>query len=151
MQRPGGVTFIAVLDFIGGAIFAVCALIAFAGGSFIASLISAANQGAAGAGSTIAAGVGIFIGVVLMAFAALAIVTGLGLLKLRGWGRIIQLVLTIILLLLSIKNFFSVGMHVPTTSLVVEIAFLVYYAWVVWYLFTPGVKAAFAGQPPAAA
>ena len=151
MQRPTGVTVIAVLDFIGGAFCAIGGLIAFAGGSFIASLISTANGGVGGAGSGIAAGIGAIIGVVLLAFAALAIITGIGLIKLKGWGRIIQLVLTVLGLLGSIRNFAYGGLHAGTSPLVFQIVFLAYYIWVLWYMFTPAVKQAFSGQPPAAA
>jgi hypothetical protein len=150
MQRPGGVTFIAVLDFIGGALCAIGGLFAFAGGSFIASLITAANQGAAGAGSGVAAGIGAIVAVVFLLVAALAIITAIGLLKLKGWGRIIQLVLSALGLLGSIRNFAYGGLHAGGAALVIQIVFLVYYVWSIWYLLTPAVKAAFAGQPAGA-
>jgi hypothetical protein len=150
MQRPGGVTFIAVLDIIGGALCAIVGLLAFAGGSFIASLISAANQGAAGAGSGIAAGIGAIVGVIFLIAAALAIITAIGLMKRKGWGRIIQLVLSALGLLGSVRNFAAGGLHAGGMALGIQLVFLVYYIWTIWYLLTPGVKAAFAGQQPAA-
>jgi hypothetical protein len=150
MQRPGGVTFIAVLDFIGGALCAIGGLFAFAGGSFIASMIAAANQGST-TGSGLAAGIGAFIGVIFLVFAALAIITALGLLKLKGWARIIQLVLSVLGLLGSLRNFAYGGLHAGGGALVFQLVFLVYYIWVIWYLLSASVKAAFAGQPPAAA
>ncbi len=66
MQRPTGVTIIAVLDFIGAASLLILGLLAFAGGSLIAGFINAAaaQSGTAGAApaSGLAAGIGIFIG-----------------------------------------------------------------------------------------
>jgi hypothetical protein len=145
MQRPTGVTVIAVLDFIGGALCAILGLLAFAGGSMLSSIFS---QAGAGAGSGIMAGIGAIIGVVFLAIAALVIIAGVGLLKLKGWGRIIQIILAVLGVIGGIKNFATGGLSVGGTSLVIEIAQFAYIVWVLWYMFTPGVKQAFAGQPP---
>ncbi|HEV3221044.1 MAG TPA: hypothetical protein VGZ48_14855 [Candidatus Acidoferrales bacterium] len=144
MQRPAGVTVIAVLDFIGGAFCALFGLLAFAGGSFLSGWLATAN---AGVGSGVAAGIGAVIGVVFLAIGALAIITGIGLLKLKGWGRVIELVLAALGVLGSIKTFATGGLHAGGTALVIQIIELAYFVWVLWYLFTPAVKAAFAGQP----
>jgi uncharacterized membrane protein (DUF2068 family) len=145
MQRPTGVTVIAVLDFIGGALCALLALLAFAGGSMISSILS---QAGASTGGGIAGGLVAIVGVVILAIAALVIITGIGLIKLKGWGRIIQIVLAALGVLGQIKSFTG-GLSGAQYTLPVII--LAYDVWVIWYLLTPGVKAAFAGQPPAAA
>ncbi len=143
MQRPAGITVIVVLDFIGGAFCALIALLAFAGGSMIASFLS---QAGAGMGSGIAGGVVMFAGVVLLAVAALVIITAVGLLKLKGWARIIQLVLTALGLLNSVRGFAS-GFHMQGSAMAVTIVVIAYDVWVLWYMFTPGVKQAFSGPP----
>lgn len=136
------------MDFIFGALAAIAGLIVFAGGSLLSSMFSAANSGV---GSGIAAGIGAILGVICLAFAALLIITGIGLLKLRGWGRIIAIVLSVLGVLNSIRGFAGGGLHMGGSALVFQLVFLVYYVWSIWYLLTPGVKAAFAGQPAVAA
>jgi hypothetical protein len=146
MQRPAGVIVIAVLDFIGGAVCVLFGLLSFVGGSFIAGLFAAAN---AGAGSGLAAGIGAIIGVVFLGFAALAVITGIGLLKLKGWGRILEIILALLGLLGAARGIAGGALHTGGSSLVIMIVEIAYLIWVVWYMFTPGVKAAFSGQQSA--
>jgi uncharacterized membrane protein (DUF2068 family) len=112
-------------------------------------LITAANGGAANAGSGLAAGIAAIIGVVLLAFAAISIITGIGLLKLKGWGRILEIILAALGLIGVVKSLAGGALHAGTTSLVIIFIELAYFVWVLWYMFTPGVKAAFSGQPSA--
>jgi hypothetical protein len=141
MQRPAGVTVIAVLDFIGAGLCVLGALGGFLGGSLIAALISRTNPSMA---SSIAAGIGIVLGVIFLFFATIAAVTGFGMIKLQNWGRIIQLVLTILSILGSLRNVMVMGMHGP--GFLFPGIFFCYDIWVVWYLFQPDVKAAFGQQ-----
>src|SRR5579863_7384417 len=148
MQRPGGVTFIAVLDFIGAAFCIIFGLLAFAGGSLIASFFSAAATANGATGTAPAAGlmagIGIFIGAIFIALSILVIFVALGLLKLKNWARVTSIVLAVLGLLGSIRNL-ATGFH--GSAMVMTIVFLAYYIWVVWYLLQPNVKAAF-GQTP---
>jgi len=145
MQRPAGVTAIAVIDIIIGALCLILALLAFAGGSFLSGLFASAG---AGAGSGIMAGIGAIIGIVILVFAAVFILAGVGLIKVAGWGRILHVIIAVLGILGAVRSFVG-GMG--GSSLVLNIVFLVYYAWSIWYLFSPGVKGAFGGQPPAQA
>jgi hypothetical protein len=144
MQRPTGVTIIAVLDFIGAALCVILGLLMFAGGAMLGSLFSAAAtaNGANGAApvSGFMAGIGIFIGAIFIFFAVLAIFVALGLLKLKNWARITSIVLSALGLLGSIRNL-ALGFH--GSGMVMTIIFLAYYIWVIWYLLQPNVKAAF--------
>jgi hypothetical protein len=142
MQRPAGVTVIAVLDFIGGAFCVIFGLLAFVGGSFISGMFSAANAGPA---SGLAAGIGAIIGAVFLVFAAIAVITGIGLLKLKGWGRILEIILAVLGLIGVIKAIAGGALHAGSTSLAILIVEIAYFIWVLWYMFTPGVKAAFSG------
>lgn len=144
MQRPGGVTVIAVLDFIGAAFCVIGGLLMFAGGSILASFFSAAaNANGANGTAPVAgfmAGIGIFLGAIFIAVAIFVIFVALGLLKLKNWARITTIVLSALGLLGSIRNL-AVGFH--GSGMVMTIVFLAYYIWVIWYMLQPNVKAAF--------
>jgi uncharacterized membrane protein (DUF2068 family) len=139
MQRPGGVTLIAVLDFIFAGLCVILALLFFAGGSFLSSFFSAA--GAEGGG--LLGGAVAVIGVVFLLIAGLLLATGIGLLKLAAWARILAIVLAAIHLLLTIKGLVSGMQMMTSTSWAVTILFLAYDAWVIWYLLQAKVKQAF--------
>jgi hypothetical protein len=150
MQRPAGVTVIAVLDFIGAAFCVIGGLLMFAGGAMLGSLFGAAAtaNGAPGAAPAagLFAGIGIFAGVIALAFAALAVFVALGLLKLKNWARMTTIVLSALGLLLSIPGLLNGFRGGP---IVMTIIVLAYYIWTIWYMLQPNVKAAF-GQPATA-
>src|SRR5580693_5057648 len=108
MQRPTGVTIIAVLDFIGAAGLLILGLLAFACGSLLAGFFNAAATANGGTGaapaSGLAAGIGIFIGAIFLAFAIFAIFVAIGLLKLKNWARVTTIVLSVLGLLGSLRN-----------------------------------------------
>ncbi len=150
MQRPGGVTVIAVLDFIGAGFCVIAALLMFMGGSILASLMGAAATANGAAGAAPAAGImasiGIVAGVIVLCFGALAVFVALGLLKLKNWARITTIVLSALGLLSSLRNLIA-AFH--GGGMVVTIIILAYHIWVIWYMLQPNVKAAF-GQTAAA-
>jgi hypothetical protein len=149
MQRPTGVTVIAVLDFIGAGFCVIAALLMFMGGSMLASFFgAAAANGATGAAPAagIMASIGIIAGVIVLCFGALAVFVALGLLKLKNWARITTIVLAALGLLSSLRNLIA-AFH--GGGMVVTIIILAYYIWVIWYMLQPNVKAAF-GQTAAA-
>src|ERR1017187_7043961 len=163
MQRPTGVTIIAVLDFIGAAACAILALLMFAGGAMLGSLFNAAANAngapGAGMGASFMAGIGIFGGVVFLFFAALAIFVAIrvlqlnnsapsvtidlfaiGLLNRKHWARIVTIVLPPLGLLSTLSRFvhgFAGG------GMVMTIIVLAYYIWAIWYMLQPNVKQAF--------
>ncbi|HEY4837215.1 MAG TPA: hypothetical protein VIH72_01320 [Candidatus Acidoferrales bacterium] len=150
MQRPTGVTVIAVLDFIGAGFAVIGALLMFMGGSILASFFSAAATANGATGTAPAAGImasiGIIAGVIVLCFAILAIFIAMGLLKLKNWARITTIVLSALGLLSTLSRFlhgFAGG------GMVVTIIVLAYYIWVIWYMLQPNVKAAF-GETAAA-
>jgi hypothetical protein len=150
MQRPTGVTVIAVLDFIGAAFCVIGGLLMFMGGAMLGSFFSAAAtaNGATGAAPAAGfmAGIGAALGVVFLLFAVFAIFVAMGLLKLKNWARITTIVLSGLGLLSTLSRFlhgFAGG------GMVMTIIVLAYYIWVIWYMLQPNVKAAF-GQPATA-
>nr|HEV7953790.1 hypothetical protein [Candidatus Acidoferrales bacterium] len=149
MQRPTGVTIIAVLDFIGAAGLLILGLLTFAGGSFIAGLFSAAATANGATTATPAAGwmagIGIFLGAIFLAFAIFFIFVAIGLLKLKNWARITTIVLSALGLLTNLNGFrggMAGGIAGPIVGLAINIL-------IIWYMLQPNVKTAF-GQTAAA-
>ncbi len=144
MERPAGVTVIAVLDFIGAGFGLIGALLMFMGGSILASLFSAAATANGATGTAPAAGImasiGIIAGVIILCFVVLAIFIAMGLLKLKNWARIATIVLSALGLLGSVRN---IVMAFHGSGMVVTIVILAYYIWVIWYMLQPNVKVAF--------
>ena len=95
MERPTGVTILAVVAFIFGAAFALGALGMFLGGAVLSRM---GNSGGLG----MLAGVGgAILGVVCLGFAAVYIVDAMGLLKVANWARILTIILVGLSLLRS--------------------------------------------------
>lgn len=138
MQRPTGITIIAVLAFLGAGFLLLLALLSLVGGALFSSLSSSRLGALAGIGAVVLA-------VFLLICAAVDVVVGVGLWKLQNWARIITIVLIGIGLLGSVLSIFS-PFHVHVFFVVFLIRRLVLaaiYAWILWYLFQPSVKQAF--------
>src|SRR5947208_17028153 len=89
MNRPVGVTILAILCFIGTALCVIGGIGVMAGGGFIANLINqSGGQGSAGAGGLLA-GLGAAVGVILLIFGAVYAVVGWGLWKLMEGACIV--------------------------------------------------------------
>jgi len=141
MQRPTGVTVIAVLDFVGAGLVVLLACGAFLGGAMISTMaVQHPRMGMLmGAGAAIA-------GIFLLGFAALGVVTGVGLLKLQNWARILTIVLTAIGLLGSVMGVVNpfTRMHMfPFFFMTREVLSAAIEVWILVYLFRPNVKQAF--------
>ena len=149
MGRPTGVTVIAILDFIGAALFLLCGIAMIIGGGFMATMLSQ-GQGSAGAAG-IFAGLGAVMGFGFLVGAAIYIALGIGLWKLKGWARITTIVLTgigaafqLLGLLMSLTHFALGNFLFTAVVLAIE-------AFIIWYLLKPEVKAAFQPRPMASA
>lgn len=138
MQRPSGVTLIAVLDFIGAT---GCLIGALAFGAVTGLVASNGNPNsplarAAGIGG--AAGAAMFL-----LFAAISIAIGVGLLKLRNWARLVSIFFAVLGVVLIVVGFVLTLAHVNAFSIVIDILFLALDGWIVWYLLSARVKQAF--------
>jgi len=140
MERPAGVTIIAVLGIIGGAVLAVIGLILCTGGALFSGMAQRPLGIMIGAGSAV-------VGVILLGIAALYIVTAVGLLKLQDWARILAIVLTAAGLLLSGLGMFDVFRHQHVLFFfgvfVRHVVVIAIDVWILVYLFQPKVKQAF--------
>jgi len=139
MERPTGVTILAVLYFIGTAILAICGLFFFVlGGSMLSGM---AQSG--GPWSTILAAGGAVVGALFLVFALLQLALGIGFIKLQNWARVVAIVLTGIAVLFGAIGMLSLLAHVMVFALVVRVITLAIQIWILVYLFKPHVKQAF--------
>ena len=148
MQRPTGVTVLAVLDFIGAAFWLLMAVGGFVGATFLGAIISQAmsrSDGAVGAG--IGAAIGVVIGIFGLIFGAIAVLMGWGMWSLKEWARILQIVFAgigacfdALALLIALAHFRILGMMWDLVWLAVNI-------FIIYYLIQPQVKVAFAPRP----
>lgn len=138
MERPTGVTILAVLCFLG----AVCALLAglmfFVGGSLLSGMAHSA-----GPGSALLAMGGAVIGVICLFFAVLYFAVGLGLIKLQNWARVTAIILAAIGIIFGLFGLLGQAMHLMIFSLIFQLIFLAIYVWILIYLLKPHVKQAF--------
>jgi hypothetical protein len=145
MVRPNGVTFLAILTFIGAGFLTLAALLMFVGGALLSNLSSYPQFG------TLAGVGGAVIGVLLLGIAALYAILGVGLWKLQNWARILAIVLAALGLLGSIVSLLNPFAHAHFFFFVFLIRRLVGAAievWVLFYLFQPHVKQAFGAPSP---
>jgi|SRR5580704_11686501 hypothetical protein len=140
MQRPTGITILGVLCYIGAALCLLGGILGFAGGAMIASLVHTAG---AGLPAGIAGAIGGIIGGVFILLAVLYGLTGYGLMALKNWGRIILIVLMILGLLGALFALLGVFQGFAMSALIMVLIRLAINVWILWYLFTPNVKAAF--------
>jgi hypothetical protein len=137
MERPTGVTILAVLCFIGAGFCVLGALVFVFGGTMLSSL------GAAGGGGAFLAGLGMAAAVIFLAIAALYVATGVGLIKLKNWGRILTIVLVALSLLSSARNLLGAFSHFSFVLVIWPAIFAAIDVWILVYLFKPHVKQAF--------
>ncbi len=150
MERPTGVTVLAVLQFIGAAFCVLAGLAFFFGGTFIGALAGSAAGG--GQGGATGAGLGMLIGavggVMFLIFAALYGVVGWGMWTLKNWARIVSLVLAAIGAVVQIPGVFVSLLHFRIGSMLWSIIWIGVNGLIIWYLLQPQVKLAFDGQQP---
>jgi len=147
MGRPVGVTILAILNFIGAAFCVLGGIAMILGGGFIATMLSQ-GQGSAGAAG-ILAGLGAAAGVFIIIIGGVSALLGYGLWKVKGWARIVSIVLWAINGVFQLLGILGTLAHFNLFALVWGAFWIAVDAFVIWYLLKPEVKAAF--QPAAQA
>jgi hypothetical protein len=137
MERPTGVTILAVLGFIGAGMLVLAAILMFIGGAILSNMASYpmfAMLGGIG---------GAIVGVVFLGFAALYVVTALGLLKLQNWARVLVIVLLGIGVCFYALGLLGALIHFRIFLLIWRAIFAAIDIWIILYLLKPQVKQAF--------
>ncbi|HXJ05718.1 MAG TPA: hypothetical protein VNH65_11495 [Candidatus Acidoferrum sp.] len=138
MERPTGVTILAVLYFIGAAFLGLCGILFIVGGSMLSGL---AHGG--GPGSALFAMGGAVVGGMFLVIAVLDLAIGIGFIKLQNWARIVAIILIGIGVLFGLIGLLSMFVHLMIFALVFRVIFLAIEIWILVYLFKPHVKQAF--------
>jgi len=131
MNRPQGVTVIAVLYFLGAAFFGCLGLAFLLGGGMMATAIARHT----GISAAVIGGLGIVGFVVMLCLAAVDVLVGWGLLNLKEWARIVALVFAALGLLFGFFGLFRFNFF--------SLIRLAIHGWMIWYLVQPHVVAAF--------
>jgi hypothetical protein len=139
--RPAGVTIIAVLGIIFGALVALVGLLLLVRGS-VAFVGDMSFYG----------GRSVFGGVVLLGIAALVIVTSVGLLNLQEWARVLMIILNAVHLVvagLGLMEAFR-NIHIPFFfgMMLRHVVMIAIGVWIIVYLIQPHVKQAFRRPTP---
>jgi hypothetical protein len=138
MERPTGVTILAVLYILGAAGLGLCGVLFFVGGSMLSNLA----QGG-GPGSALFAMGGAVVGAFFLVFALLDLVLGIGFLKLQNWSRVVAIVLIGIGVLFGLLGLATMMLHLVLFGLMFRAVVLAIQIWILVYLFKPHVKQAF--------
>jgi hypothetical protein len=138
MERPTGVTILAVLAFIGAAFLAIGSIALMVGGA----LLSNARATGPGAGMLLGLG-GAVLGGICLVLAVIYVFMAVGLLKLQNWARIVTIVFVGLGLLSALMGLLSSFAHVFPVLIVRNIIVVAIDVWILIYLFKPHVKQAF--------
>ncbi len=144
MNRPTGVTVIAILDFIAAGFEVLCAIGMFVGGAFIGGILASMAGRTGGTGAGVGAVIGAALGVVFLVFASISGLVGFGLWSLKEWGRILQIIFSAIGALFQVLGLLGSMVHFRVGSMLWNLIWLAFHAWVIFYLVQPEVKTAFA-------
>ena len=137
MERPTGVSVLAILSFIGAGLTVLVAFAFLMGGAALSQMAGG------GPGTAMFTGLGAIGGVFILGFAALYVVVGVGLWMLRNWGRVLMLILAAIGLILGALGLLSALMHFRIMALVWQFIVCGIDVWIITYLLKPHVKLAF--------
>ena len=154
MNRPIGVTLIAILDFLAMVFQLGIGIVFLVGMSFMGAFLSglaAQNGQLSGVDFTrIMAGVGVAFAICAFLFGIVSALIGWGMFTLKNWARIVSMVYSCIgILLFGLGVLLSLVRFQPF-RLVWNGGWLVVNGLIVWYLLQPQVKAVFEGRRMAA-
>ena len=154
MNRPTGVTLIAAFFFVCAGLLVLAAIGFFIGGAFVGSLLGTAAQQRGGGmtGAGIGAMIGAVVGVFMLIGSIFNLACGVGLWKMKEWGRILTIVLCAIGLALGALGLIAGMLHLHILMMMWRMVWLAIDAGIIWYLVQPEVRAAFARaqMPPQA-
>jgi uncharacterized membrane protein (DUF2068 family) len=145
MQRPLGVTVLAVLNFLGAVLAVLVGLAFILGMGALGSMIGQRAKEGGAAGFAVLAGFGVVFGVMMFAGAAISAFIGWGLWNLKNWARIVTMVFAVIGLAFNALSLLGSMLHFHIIALVVVLVPVAINGLILWYLNQPHVKQAFSG------
>jgi len=140
MERPAGVTIIAVLGLIGAGILALWGVLICLGGTMFSHMEYTRWGMVAGIGAAT-------VGIVFLGIAALYTVVSIGLLKLQNWARLLAIGLTALTLLFGLLGLGDAVLHLRMMfffgMFVRRLIVIALDIWILVYLSQSDVKKAF--------
>ena len=140
MERPVGVTVIAVLGLIGAGILALLGVLICLGGTLFSHMAYTRWGMVAGIGA-------VTVGLVFLGLAALYAVTSVGLLKLQSWARLLAIMLTALTLVFALLGLGDAAFHLRMMfffgMFVRRLIMIALDIWILVYLSQSDVKRAF--------
>ncbi|MDL2336034.1 MAG: hypothetical protein QFC55_08390 [Chloroflexota bacterium] len=122
MARPTGVTLVSIFLIVIGVLMLLVGVLALAGGALLGNALGDINGGG------LLAGVAAFFGVIVIFWAILHLMGGIGSLQGKGWGRwtgIVVAVITLVFGVLGLLGSFSGGLN--GSSLVYQLVVIALY------------------------
>jgi hypothetical protein len=142
MERPRGVTILAVLYFSFACMLVLLAVASILGMGFLSHTV-ADKADTGGLAAMLFAGAGIFLAFLFFIFALVCWYVGKGLLQLSNWARRLPIVVSLLwawfsgmALIASLVRFSAVGIISNSIQLGINV-------WIIWYLNQGHVKEAF--------
>jgi hypothetical protein len=139
MERPVGITILAVLNFLAAVFWFLAA------GVFVLGPGQAirGSEPVSAAALTSLAALGPAGGIVLLLFAAINVIVGIGMWKLRHWARTLYMVFTGFAVAACALGMLTALAGADILMLLFNAALTLVYVWMLWYLLRPHVKKAF--------
>lgn len=129
--RPTAVTVAGIILIVLGVIMLLFGVLALAGGALFADALGGLEDGG------ILAGVAAFFGIIIIFWAVLHLLGGIGSLQGKGWGRWIGIVVSVIALVFGILGLLgSFSGPIDGSALIFQVLFLALYGFVAYALFT---------------
>jgi len=139
MERPTGVTVIAILGLILAGVLALWGVMICLGGTMLSHMAYTRWGIVAGMGT-------MTVGAVFLGLAAAYAVTSIGLLQLQNWARVLAILLTCVPLLFALLGLGDAAMHLRMMfffgMFVRRLIVIAIDVWILVYLFQPRVRKA---------
>lgn len=150
MQRPTGVTVIAILQFIGAGFMVLGGFGLMLGMGMLGTVLAQRGNGGM-AGMGVLAGMGAVLGVVVLFFAAIEGLIAWGMWNLKSWARIVTIVFAGLGGAFQALGLMASLIHFHIFGLLWNALWLGVNGLIIWYLVQPEVVQAFEGDTRAQA
>jgi hypothetical protein len=138
MQRPPGITVLAVFYLSAAGILGLTSIVLIFGRSFLSGVSGPADSGPPPSARGLA-----LMGLLCLLVALLNVLCGIGFINLKKWSRALAIVFHLAWAIFWALSIVGLRLHPSFPSLIFRIVLLAIQAWVVVYLFGPKVEQAF--------
>lgn len=138
MQRPAGLTVLAVCYLSAASILGLTSIVLIFGRSFLSGVSGPADSGPPPSARGLA-----LMGLLCLLLALLNVICGIGFLKLKKWSPTLAIIFHLAWAIFWALSILGLRLHPSVPSLIFRIVLLAIQAWAVVYLFRPKVAQAF--------